>query len=127
MRRRTHALAFLGTAAARFRAALAMIHVVFLALGRARGTNSCAQAAECRGKAAIAAHQRRRQSAHVGAVSIQPNALGHSFDVLFFETRGRAVFAFCSAFFASVDTTLVIPMGHRRPFPVAQSRQLPPT
>ena len=52
------------------------------------------------------------QTANIGAVPVKCDAPRHRFDVLFVQTRCRAMFARGYAFITGFDTTLVLFMRH---------------
>lgn len=108
----SHTAALLSAPTAGRCAALAVLHVVLFALDGARVTYCGAELAKLGCEPAAAAHVSRRQSADIRAISIEPDALGHGFDVIFFEARARAVLTFLCAFLAGFDAILVLLVGH---------------
>jgi hypothetical protein len=107
-----HLAAFLRALVAGFSALLAMLHFVFGAFVAARLTNVRAQSAEFPGEPRPARHESHGETADVSAVAIQFDAAHHHFDVLFVQTRGRAMFAGGDAFVAGVDAALILFVFH---------------
>jgi hypothetical protein len=61
-----------------------------------------------------AAHERGGRPANLGAVLVEPNALGHLFHVPLAEARVGTVFTFLGTAYAGFDTRLVFLVSHHR-------------
>jgi hypothetical protein len=104
--------ALLGALAAGVCTMLAMVGVVFLALGRANVADLGAQSADVWDELRPATHERRSCPAQGGAVPIAPNALDHLLDILFTQTSIRTVFTRLSATDTGFDTGFIILVTH---------------
>src|SRR5947209_7229412 len=82
--------AFVGTPAARGRAALAMLMLVTRALGRARRADLPAEPTRLVHELAAAGHEARGHAAQRRAVQIGPDARGHHPDVVLAQARACA-------------------------------------
>lgn len=107
-----HAAALLRATPARFRARLAMVHVV-------PGAFRCTSLAHLRAglahrgrKFAAARHVTHRQAADLGAVDIKGDASGHRLGIGFREACGSTVIAGEGALIAGLDTAMESLMGH---------------
>jgi hypothetical protein len=81
-----------------------MLHIVARALFGARFAHVAAERADVDRKVAAARHVFNGQHADSGTVEIEPDAFAHIGDVLFIETRRRAVIARDGARGTRVDT-----------------------
>jgi hypothetical protein len=75
-----------------FGALLAMVVLVLGAFFAAGLANDRAQPAKLIDQPAFAGHQYHRQTAHIGAITIELNAGGHHLYIVFFQAGGRAYF-----------------------------------
>lgn len=110
--RASHPTALLSAALAGFGALLAVVVLVLAALGCTGLTNFGADAANLLRELRTAAHERGGVPAHLGAVFIEPDALGHHGDILFAQAGVAAVFTRLGAADTGFDTALVV-LSHR--------------
>jgi len=89
-----------------------VIDFVLAALGSARVAYVGAHSANVLHEPGIAAHEAGGRPADLGAVVVEPNALGHFGNVLFPKAGIRTVLALLSTVDASVDTILMFFVGH---------------
>src|SRR5437879_5383806 len=108
--------AFLGSPFTGISAFLAMLDVVRAAFRSTGATGLCAETANCRRKLRIGAHQQRCCAAKHGAISVQLNAAGHHFHVVFSQTSAGAISAFVRAVIAGFDAINVSLVWHIFPF-----------
>ena len=107
-----HPPAFFGTLLACLGAPLAMIDLVLAALRAAGFANLRANAADILHKPRIPAHKGRSRPADLGAVFVQPNALGHFLHVLLAQAGVGTVLALLSTAYACFDAGLKLLMAH---------------
>jgi hypothetical protein len=104
--------AFVGAALAFIGAPLAVVDIVlstFHAAGFADlGTNAANLLHELR----ATTHEARRRPTDRRAVFVEPNTLGHHGDIAFTQASLGTVLAFLGASNASIDTRLVLLVGH---------------
>lgn len=93
-------------------ALLAMLRLVFGAFVGARLTDLGAHPAQFRRVGRAARHELSGQTANVGAVPVELNALSHHLDVVLPQTRCRAGLACCDAFVAGRDAGFILPIFH---------------
>lgn len=89
-----------------------MLRFVFGAFITARLTNLGAERTEFRSKRWAAWHELSGQATNIGAIAVKFDTPHHRFDVLFAQTRRRAMFACGYAFITGFDTTFVLFRGH---------------
>ncbi len=109
---RCHPAAFLGALATGLGAALAVIGFVLPAFSATGLADFGAQAAESGRKLRLAAHQRCGHPAHLRAIAVQPNALGHHFHILLAQTGVGTVLACLGALNAGFDAGCILRVGH---------------
>ncbi len=108
-----HPAAFFRAAAAGIRALLAMSHFVLRALGAASFANFRAQATEIGGESRVATHERSGRPADFGAVTVEPNALGHHAHVVFLQAGRGALFALLCTLNTRFNAGGVLVVSHR--------------
>lgn len=99
-----HLPTFLGTATARFGAALAVLGFVLPTFGTASLTDLRADPADFIGELRATAHKGRRYPADLRTVAVQTNTFRHHLNVFFAQTRVRAVLACLSTLHTGFDT-----------------------
>jgi hypothetical protein len=93
-------------------AALAVVVVVLAAFGGAGVANLGTQQTELFREPRAAAHEAGAGPAHLSAVFVEADALGHHRHIVFVQTGVVAMFTRLSAFDAGVNTGLVIVVVH---------------
>jgi hypothetical protein len=89
-----------------------VIHLVLSALSATCFADIGTEAADLLHELRTAAHVGSRGKADLGAISIKPDAFRHSCDIFFAEAGVGAMLAFLRAPQTSVDTGLVLLVGH---------------
>src|SRR5205085_2888025 len=107
-----HLPAFLGAFAAGCGAILAMLRLVFLALGGTGIAHFRAERAEPGRELAASRHEPGGERAKIRAIAIQFDATRHFLHILLVQACRRAVFARCRALVTRVDTALVFFVWH---------------
>lgn len=95
------------------RAALTMIHFVPGAFRATGFANLRANRTNPDGKIGVPGHFSCCQGTDIRATSVEFDAADHHFDILFFQTRGSALFAGDDASMTGLDTSLVFFVFHR--------------
>lgn len=111
--RLSHLLALLKAGITGLRALLTVVCLVLLAHITAFFANLCAQSADLVDKIASSCHRRGRQTTHLGAIQICPNAFHHFLRIRLVQACCCTKITCRSTTVACIDTGLILFIAHK--------------